>query len=146
AYAVRRASLATGIRRSKSAFTKLDPLLAKEAGVFAECTRDLATATDRIIRKHGKNIIGKQFASARLADIMIDLFVMACVLARVDASIEAQGGAAATKEREILTVFTGQARRRIRSNFEKIDDNDDELIKALADHAATAERYTWDNL
>ena len=146
AYAIHRASLATGIRRTKSTFTKLDPLLAPEAELFASCTRDLATAADRILRKHGKNIIGKQFASARLADIMIDMFVLACVIARVDASIKAHGGAAATKEREILTVFAGQARRRIRSNFERIDDNDDELIKALADHAATHEKFFWDNL
>jgi alkylation response protein AidB-like acyl-CoA dehydrogenase len=146
AYAVRRASLATGIRRTKSTFTKLDPLLAKEAELFADCTRDLATAADRILRKHGKNIIGKQFASARLANIMIDMFVLACVLSRVDASIKAQGGAAATKEREILTVFAGQARRRIRSNFDRIDDNDDELIKALADHAGVHEKFGWDNL
>ena len=146
AYAVRRASLATNIRRTKGTFTKLDPLLAKEADIFADCTRELATATDRILRKHGKNIIGKQFASSRLADIMIDMFVLACVLSRVDASIKANGGAAATKEREILTVFAGQAKRRIHANFERIDDNDDELIKALADHAGTLEKFAWDNI
>jgi acyl-CoA dehydrogenase family protein 9 len=77
---------------------------------------------------------------------MIDMFVLACVLARVDASVKANGGAAATKEREILTVFAGQAKHRIQENLARIDDNDDELIKGLADHAGTHERYTWDNL
>jgi hypothetical protein len=28
----------------------------------------------------------------------------------------------------------------------KIDDNDDELIKSLADHALDAEGYLWDNV
>jgi acyl-CoA dehydrogenase family member 9 len=146
AYARRRAALATNIGRDKGTFTKLEPALAPHAAVFAECARDLATATDRILRKHGREIIGKQFASSRLADIMIDLFVLAAVISRVNASLVAKGGAAAAKELEILAVFAGQARRRIRANFERIDDNDDELIKSLADHAVEQERYVWDNL
>ncbi|HWB77397.1 MAG TPA: acyl-CoA dehydrogenase family protein [Nannocystaceae bacterium] len=146
AYALRRAALATGIGRDKGTFTKLEPALAPHAALFAECTRDLATATDRILRKHGRNIIGKQFASSRLADIMIDMFVLASVIARVNASLVTHGGGATVKELEILAVFAGQARRRIRNNFERIDDNDDELVKALADHAVQEERFGWDNL
>ena len=30
--------------------------------------------------------------------------------------------------------------------FPEIDDNDDELIKRLADHAFAEERFSWDNL
>jgi hypothetical protein len=36
--------------------------------------------------------------------------------------------------------------RRVKSNYGKIDDNDDELIKSLADHAFAEERFSWDNL
>lgn len=146
AYALRRASLATGLRRAKGAFTRLDPAVAAEAELFAACTRDLAAAADRILRKHGKNIIGKQFASSRLADIMIDMFVLACVLSRVNASIVRLGPTNAAREREILTVFAGQARRRIEANLARIDDNDDELLKGLADHAVEQRRYAWDNI
>ena len=42
------------------------------AETFEDLTRELAAMTDRILRKHGKNIIGKQFATSRLADVMID--------------------------------------------------------------------------
>jgi hypothetical protein len=49
-------------------------------------------------------------------------------------------------EQEILEVFAGQVSRRVKSNFGKIDDNDDELIKRLADHAFEQERFGWDNL
>jgi alkylation response protein AidB-like acyl-CoA dehydrogenase len=146
AYARRRAALATGIGRAKGTFTKLEPALSPHAELFADCTRDLATATDRILRKHGRDIIGKQFASSRLADIMIDMFVLAAVIARVNASLVKNGGAAAAKELEIVAVFARQARRRIRNNFDRIDDNEDELIKSLADHAVGEERFAWDNL
>ena len=77
---------------------------------------------------------------------MIDLFVLACVLSRVDSSVRRHGEGGAARELEILHVFAGQVRRRVKSNFGKIDDNDDELIKSLADHAFAEERFSWDNL
>ena len=145
-YALRRASLAINIGRDRGEFTRLHPALEARAEAFAEHTRGLATAADRILRKHGKRIADMQFATRRLADIMIDLFVMACVLSRVDASVRRLGTAGAARELEILEVFAGQVGRRVRSNLGKIDDNDDELIKSLADHAFAEERFGWDNL
>jgi acyl-CoA dehydrogenase family protein 9 len=145
-YAQRRAALMTGIKREKTVFTKLNPALKDKAELFEDLTRKLAAAVDRILRKHGKDIIGKQFASKRLADIMIDLFVFACTLSRVSTAMEARGAGGVTKELEILEVLAGQVRRRVNGNFGKIDDNDDELIKSLADHALDAEKYSWDNL
>lgn len=145
-YALHRASLATGINRGKSSFTKLDGRLKAEASVFEETTRDLATAVDRVLRKHGRNIIGKQFASKRLADMMIDLFVHACVLSRVNTAVVEKGPLKAEKELEILQAFSKQVRRRVKANFAQIDDNEDEAIKSLADHAYEHEGFIWDNL
>jgi len=143
-YALKHAQLATGIKRPGTHLTKVVPQLGDIANQFEEATRELAAAADRILRKHGKEIIGKQFASKRLADIMIDLFVWACTLSRVNTAIETKGEAGAAKEVEILRVLSGQVDRRIRSNFRKIDDNDDELIKSLADHAFENEKFVWD--
>jgi alkylation response protein AidB-like acyl-CoA dehydrogenase len=145
-YALRRGALATGIKREGTSFTKLHPSLTAEAAMFEEQTRDLATATDRILRKHGRKIIDKQFATRRLADIMIDLFVLACVLSRVDAAVRSKGEEGAKSEQHILTTFAGQVRRRIKSTMAEIDDNEDESIKALADHAFELEKFAWDTL
>jgi acyl-CoA dehydrogenase family protein 9 len=146
-YARRRASLSTTyVKREKAQFTKLHPALQKVQLNFEELTKDLALAVDRILRKHGKNVIGKQFASRRLADMMIDLFMLACTMSRVSTAVTEKGATAVTKELEILEVLSGQVRRRVRSNLNKIDDNDDELIKSLADHALDAEGYLWDNV
>ncbi|MBC7172374.1 MAG: acyl-CoA dehydrogenase family protein, partial [Polyangiaceae bacterium] len=145
-YALRRARLQAGFPRGKKTqFTKLAPELARDAELFEGATRELALAADRVLRKHGKNIIGKQFASKRLADIMIDLFVWACVISRVNTALEKRT-AEALKEREILTVFTGQVDRRIRATFRQIDDNDDETVKSVADYALELERFAWDVL
>ncbi len=146
-YALKRVSHATGMGLiQKSTFTKLHPSLKDYALIFEEGTKDLAAAADRILRKHGKEIIGKQFATRRLADIMIDLFALSCVLSRVSSSIQEKGMDACRKELEILQVFSGQVRRRTKGNFGKIDDNDDELIKSLADHAYENDGYVWDTL
>jgi alkylation response protein AidB-like acyl-CoA dehydrogenase len=146
-YARRRAGLATSyLKQEKQKFTKLNPALQKQQLVFEELTGDLARAVDRILRKHGKNIIGKQFASRRLADMMIDLFVLVSTMSRVSTAVTEKGATAVTKELEILEVLTGQVKRRVRSNLNKIDDNDDELIKSLADHALDAEGYLYDNV
>jgi acyl-CoA dehydrogenase family protein 9 len=145
-YALRRAAMATGIEREGTTFTRLDGALKGPQGVFEDCTRDLAAATDRILRKHGRAIIERQFATRRLADIMIDLFVLACVLSRVDASIRRVGASGAAREIEIATAFAGQARRRVKHTVSEIDDNQDEHVKALADLAFESERYAWDVL
>jgi alkylation response protein AidB-like acyl-CoA dehydrogenase len=145
-YALRRVSLATGINREGTIFTKLHPALKQHATVFEDSTRDLASAVDRILRKHGRSIIDKQFATRRLGDIMIDLFVFSSVLSRVDATVRSQGAAKSVLELDILSTFSGQARKRIRHNVAEIDSNEDEQIKALADHAFEAEKYTWDTI
>jgi hypothetical protein len=71
---------------------------------------------------------------------------LAATISRVSSLIEKNGSGACAKEKEILTVFSGQCRRRIASNFGKIDENDDELIKSLADDAIDAEKYRWDTI
>jgi alkylation response protein AidB-like acyl-CoA dehydrogenase len=145
-YAIKRARLAAGINLQRGSFTRIDPQLKEPAVIFEQGTKELALAVDRILRKHGKNIIGKQFASKRLADIMIDLFVLACVLSRVDTSLREHGAEKAAHEVQILQAFAHQAQRRIRENLATIDDNEDELIKSLADHAFAAERFSWDTI
>jgi len=145
-YTLRRVSMATGYNRQGTTFTKLDASLKAVATVFEIGTRDLASASDRILRKHGRAIIDKQFATRRLADIMIDLFVLACVISRVDASVRAKGADGAKKELEIATVFAEQAERRIKTNVDEIDNNVDESIKSLADHTFEAEKFSWDTL
>ena len=144
-YARKHAQLRTG-RGGASKLQDLHEAIKPQAEAFENETRYLAQATDRILRKHGKNIIGKQFATKRLADIMVDLFVMACTLSRVQASIDDNGAEKASKEIEILRVFTREARVRIKRNFRRIDNNEDELLKALADDAFQTERYRWDTI
>jgi len=145
-YALKHASLMTGIRRAKSRLSMIDPVLREPANVFETSTRHLAAAVDRILRKHGRNIIGKQLASRRLANIMIDLFALACTISRVSSSLAEKGTDGAAREIEIVKVFANQVERRVRHNFGLIDINDDEMLKSIADHAFEQEKFSWDNV
>ena len=145
-YAKQRATWATGVPVGNPRMSKAHVALRAEAEIFEDTARDLAAMTDRLLRKHGKGIIGKQFATRRLADVMIDLFVLGCVISRVTASIEANGQDGAAEEIEIAKIFAGQALGRTRRNIRKIDDNDDELVKHLADSTYERGGYGWDVL
>lgn len=143
-YAKRRANWATGLRLGRTGLSKVHVVLRPQAEVFEDLTRNLAAMADRLLRKHGKNIIGKQFATRRLADVMVDLFVLASVLSRVTASIEKAGTEKSAREVAIAAIFAGQVKSRATRNFRKIDDNDDELVKGLAEDAYERGGYTWD--
>jgi alkylation response protein AidB-like acyl-CoA dehydrogenase len=144
-YARKHATIRTGVGGAAK-FENLSEAIQEQAKTFEEDTRYLAQATDKILRKHGKAIIGKQFASYRLAEIMIDLFVMASTISRVQASIDAKGLDDAALEIDILASFSRAAKSRIKKNFERIDNNDDEVRKALADDAFNVEKFRWDTI
>jgi acyl-CoA dehydrogenase family member 9 len=143
-YAKRQAGLRTGIGAVTKRMTGIPEPLRDVVNLFEDATRELATGADRILRKHGRAIIDKQLATRRLADIMIDLFVLAAMLSRVGTRISKDGVEAAEKEVAILRSFAGQAKTRIDRNFARIDENEDELIKGLGDFAVEREGYPWD--
>ena len=108
--------------------------------------REVAWVSDRELRRHGKEIIGKQQVSRRIAEVLIDLFVTACILSRVTTALEKRGEKGAAHELEIARVFSRAARSRIRGNLHRVDSNDDDLVTSLANDALEREAYGWDLL
>jgi alkylation response protein AidB-like acyl-CoA dehydrogenase len=145
-YALKHASIRTGLVGEKRGWSLLHPLLGEVGEQFEGQTRELAWVADRVLRRHGKAIVDKQFALRRIADILVDLFVLAAVLSRVNAALEAGGEQGAAREVELARVFARRVRGRIRGNLRRVDVNDDELVKSLADDAFEREGYGWDLL
>jgi acyl-CoA dehydrogenase family member 9 len=145
-YAMKHATIRTGLVGEKRSFSKLHPALAEIGEHYEGLVREVAWVADRELRRHGKEIIGKQLVSRRIAEVLIDLFVTACVLSRVTASLEKKGEKGAAREVEIARVFSRAARSRIRGNLHRVDSNDDDLVMALADDALEREAYGWDLL
>ncbi len=139
-FAIRRARTALGRER----MTKAHPILSREQVVFEEVTQELAANVDKALRKHGKNIAEMQYTQKRVADIAIDLYAVAAVLARTTKSIERRGEEGARREIDLTTVFVASAEKRLRDNVAAFEKNDDELRKAVASKTYTDGGYPFD--
>jgi acyl-CoA dehydrogenase family protein 9 len=127
--------------------TRAHPSLKKMAGMLEEYVVEFATQVEVLLRRHGKQIHLRQFAQKRIADIAIDFYAMACVLARVTRSIEEKKDPGECQlELSIAEAFFTKANRRIRGNFKAIDRNDDDAMKLIAAQVAERGGYPFDSL
>ncbi|MDE2304089.1 MAG: acyl-CoA dehydrogenase family protein [Gammaproteobacteria bacterium] len=142
-YAEKRLTQATGLGRDRIA-ADLPPSLRAAGEVYEKYTLELAKAADFVLRRHGRGIAERQFELKRIADLAIDLFVGLCVLSRAASlSTDPVHGAQALA---IADVFAQQARRRMAASIRRITRNEDEVVRALADHVLNAGGYVWDVL
>jgi acyl-CoA dehydrogenase family protein 9 len=139
-FALRKARSALGRER----LTRAAPVLSREAVVFEDAVADLARNVDKVLRKHGKNIAEMQFTQKRVADIAIDLYAMASMIARTTRAIERRGEEGARREIDLLTVYASAAERRLRDLSAAFDRNDDELRKVVASKTYTDGGYSFD--
>ena len=92
----------------------MHPSLKKEAVLFEDWVPELAKAVEKVLRKHGKEISEMQYVQRRVADVVIDLFMMIACMSRATAALNARGPEA---EREAQAVPRGvRARRRSASS------------------------------
>ena len=102
--------------------------------------------SETLLRRHGREIVEKQFATRRLADVAIDLMAMLAVISRTTRLIERRGLPAAQKDLTTALAFCTDAHHRVQQNFHAADHNDDEEIKAIADGVREVGKYEGDIL
>src|SRR5690606_36896808 len=68
---------------------EVHPRLRRHFRFLEDHTRDLRTATERSIRRHGRGIVDRQLVVTRLADMAIELYVRGAMLARTQAILDA---------------------------------------------------------
>lgn len=112
--------------------------------IYEDATLELSRATDVLLRRHGKQIVDKQFAMKRVANIVIDLLVGLSVLSRVKLAIDKNGVDACSREIAIANIFSRQAEIRFKTNFKQIERNQDKELKLLAKDLIESEGYSWD--
>jgi acyl-CoA dehydrogenase family protein 9 len=109
---------------------------------FNEFAKELHLATERVLMKHGKDIILKQFIQRRLADMAIDLFGMAAVISRVNTLMK-QKQTGVEQELVLANTYLDEAWRRARRNARQIDDNIDPQRKQVAEMIYETNGYQW---
>jgi acyl-CoA dehydrogenase family protein 9 len=121
------------------------PQLKREAVLFEDWVPELAKNVEKALRKHGSNISEMQFVQRRIADVTIDLFTMISTMSRATASL-LDRGPDAEREAKLCRAACSRASSRIKRNIRAMDDNDDELLKAVAHDAFEATAYPYDVL
>lgn len=143
-YAERRFARATGFGAA-ALRTPLSPELRPLATVYQNYARAAARVAEAALRKHGRGIFEQQHVLRRIADLLIDMFVGLCVVARAEALIASRPDTKAEVV-EIARIFTHQARRRMVRNIRGAAHNEDESVEALAASLIERGGYPWDVL
>ena len=141
-FAIRRARTALGRER----LSRVHPVLRAETVMFEELTGMLGRETERVLRKHGKDIAEMQFVQRRIAESAIDLYALAAVLARTTRAIEKRGEEGARRQIELSAGFAAIAGRRMRSRLGDMERDSDELLKHIADRTYPVAGYGLDVL
>jgi acyl-CoA dehydrogenase family protein 9 len=139
------------VRRVRSAltterFSRVHPLLSREAVMVEENATHLARHVGNTLRRHGRDIALMQFVQRRIADVSIDLYALAACLTRTTQAIERLGTEGAWRQLEYTRVFSAEAQKRLQQNVACFEDNNDEQRKEAAVRTYADGKYTLDVL
>jgi acyl-CoA dehydrogenase family member 9 len=120
---------------TKPRLTMVHSSFEKEAGKIAENVQDLGLAVERVLRKHRKGVIERQYLQERLANAVIDIFLSVAVLARVTAALERAGEDAESAQWEVdcARIFVPMASRRARRSIRALSRHQDARLTAVAE-------------
>lgn len=114
--------------------TKAHALFEKEAALFCKGVDKLSAYAMQLLRVYKKDVILKQLHQKRIAEAVMDLYVMAAMLTRTTALLET-GRAKENCKTEIYMTrsFCRMAYERIVQNMDQFDLNHDQYIGRLAE-------------
>jgi alkylation response protein AidB-like acyl-CoA dehydrogenase len=118
-YATSRVKLRLG--QTSTLDIELHDRLRKHKDYFEKHVADLGGGTDRVILRHREKIVDSQLVLERLANMAIDLFATACVIARTQSLIDERGIENCDREVALCDLFCVEAGRRIRANRNTLD-------------------------
>jgi alkylation response protein AidB-like acyl-CoA dehydrogenase len=108
---------------------------------FEKHVGELKDRAERVIRAYRKEVVEAQQELERLADMAIELFATACVLARTQRLLEEKGEAACARELALCDLFVVEAGRRFRASRIAIQTAQDDTRRTVARHVREAEGY-----
>jgi acyl-CoA dehydrogenase family protein 9 len=117
--------------------------LNEQAAAVSDQVKRLREVTERLIREHRKEIVGRQFHQKRLASAVSDVYAQAALLSRVTAILEEQGVEPSGQEIYIAETFCTRAAGRVNGVLDQIERNDDERMIAIAKLALKRGAYGY---
>jgi acyl-CoA dehydrogenase family protein 9 len=123
--------------------TKAHPEIEKLAEPVSDQVKRLREISEKLLRKHKKGIVEAQFAQKRIADAVADMYAQIAVLSRVSSILEEQGVEPSGQERYIAETFCTRAAKRVDSNLNHVERNDDGRMTAIAKLAYKRGEYGY---
>ncbi len=133
------------------------PRLKREAVLIEDTIESLTREVDRVLRRHGRFIAEMQYVQRRVANVVIDLYGMCAAVSRASAALHSRdargdhampeaGGELDRAERELRLCigFCSRASVRIQETLARFNQNDDELLKSIADDCYIGRPYPFD--
>jgi alkylation response protein AidB-like acyl-CoA dehydrogenase len=117
--------------------------LSELADPLSDQVKRLRSTSESLLRRHGKDIMLRQFQQKRLADAVADIYGQVAVLSRVSSILEDQGVEPSGQERYIAETFCQRAARRVDGALDQIEHNDDERMTAIAKLAYKRGEYGY---
>jgi alkylation response protein AidB-like acyl-CoA dehydrogenase len=124
-YATSRVKLRFG--QTSTLDIELNDRLKKHKEFFEKHVADLGGATDRIVIRHREKIVDAELMLERLADMAIDLFATAAVIARTQSLIDERGVEQCEREIALCDLFCLEAGRRFRENRNLLDSREENV-------------------
>jgi len=124
-YATSRVKLRLG--QTSTLDIELHDRLKKHKDYFEQHVAELGSATDRLIVRHREQIVDSQLMLERLADMAIDLFATASVIARTQSLIDERGVERCNQEIALCDLFCIEAGRRFKANRKVLDSREEEV-------------------
>ena len=118
--------------------------LKKHKEYFEKHVAELGSATDRVVTRHREKIVDSQLMLERLADMAIDLFATAAVIARTQSLIDERGVGNCEREIALCDLFCIDAGRRFRENRSMLDSREegiDDTRRGIAGFVRTGKGY-----
>ena len=144
-YAVRKVKQTVPYGRTQ--ITRAHESMREQVAYVEDAVQALAALCETVLRRHGREIIEKQFAVTRIADVAIDLLALCAAIARTTKLIERRGYDKCANELNMTFAFYSDARRRVRANLRAgAGRNNDEELKLVADAALASGKYDNDVL
>jgi acyl-CoA dehydrogenase family protein 9 len=117
-YAAGRGASALG--RHPELGVPLHPALEGHGAAFARDAAALASAAEQVVMTHRREVVHRQLAVERLADLAMELYARAATLARTQRLLEERGVDACGHEVALTELFCVQSARRFRATHREL--------------------------
>lgn len=126
--------------------SKAHPELKEQAEKFSSCLGKFAISVENALIKYGKNIVENELPQGRLADMVIDLYVMCAVISRTTSILNSSKPT--QDQKDYVLRMTKQicmnARRRFAKNEKSMAKNSDKTVIKISESVVKYGGYGLD--